>query len=165
MTPEEIVAFLEANPHSTVKQIGTDNATMYALEKSGAVRKDGSAAPSGRGRPATLWIVANGDAAAEVTAPGTKGRGTPEHVAKMQAGRRKAAEKRAKEELKHKKDLLKELRAVLPGYEKKYDATIKKCRKANTEEEITKTFTESDAAQNSVINASRQIRQLEAELA
>src|ERR1044072_7069912 len=57
-SPEEIVEFLKANGRSTVKQIGTDNPTIYALEAKGVVQRDGIIPQGGRGRPPVAWIVA-----------------------------------------------------------------------------------------------------------
>lgn len=161
MTPEEIVAFLEKNPRSTVKDIGTDNATMYALEKKGAVRKDGiiRGEKAGRGRPPTAWVVADGKKAAEVEAPGTKGRGTPEHVAKMHKGKEKKRQEREKAALKEKKDELKALKAEkdqMPEYGKAVKVALDKNTKT--------AWSKAEQLQNAIIGRSHRIRVLESEL-
>ena len=159
MTPEEIVAYLEEHGRSTVKQIGTDNATMYALEKAGAVQKDGSIPGEGRGRPPTAWIVANGEVATEVEAPGTKGRGNPEHIRAMQEGRERKRREREKAELKAKKDELKALKSesdLMPEYEKAVKVALDK----NTK----KHWQKAEQLQNSIIGKNHRIRSLESEL-
>lgn len=161
MTPEEIVAFLEKNGRSTVADIGTDNATMYALEKAGAVQKDGiiRREGAGRGRPPTAWIVANGEVAATVEAPGTKGRGSPEHVKKMHEGRDKARREREKAARKEKEKELKELKKLdlFPAYSEAVDKAVKNDSKA--------AWNKAENLQNQILSSGNRIRNLERELA
>ena len=161
MTPEEIVAYLEKNGRSTVAEIGTDNPTMYALEKAGAVQKDGikRSENAGRGRPPTAWIVANGEVATEVEAPGTKGRGNPEHVKAMQEGRIKARKKREQEDRKAKEKELKELKKLdlFPAYSEAVDKAVKNDTKA--------AWNKAENLQNQILSSGNRIRNLERELA
>lgn len=159
MTPEQIVAYLEEHGRSTVKMIGTDNATMYALEKAGAVQKDGIIRidGAGRGRPPTAWIVANGEVAATVKAPSTKG--SPEHVKAMHKGKEKKRLEREKEDKKAKQTELKELKAqdLWPAYSKALAEALNKNTKS--------TWHKADNLQNQLISQSNRVKHLESELA
>lgn len=162
MTPEEIVAALEKLGRASRVQIGTDQKTMEALEAAGVVAQDGTIDTGKRGRPPIAWILVNGDKATEVTElPGTKGRGNPEHVKAMQEGRRKAREKREKDERKAKQAALKQLEKEVPDLWPKYDKAIEQAVKKNTNT----AWNKANNLQNAIISSSGQIRKLKAELA
>jgi hypothetical protein len=160
MTTEEIIASLEKG-NATVKEIGTDNPTMYKLEKAGVVRKTGEVKKTskGRGRPAVVWALADASKADKVPAPGQK-RDKRDMSAAHAAKRAKKVE-REKAALKEKKQELKRLKVEIPTLEPKYDSALAEAIKKNTKSHWNK----ADQLQNAIIGGNRRIRALEADLA
>lgn len=163
MTPDEIVAALEKLGRASRVQIGTDQKTMEALEAKGVVARNGTIDTGSRGRPPIAWVLIDGDKANDVEiAPVKKGaKGSPEHVAAMQEGRRKAREKREKEQFKARQLELERLEKEVPGLWPQYDKAINEAIKKNTNA----AWNKANNLQNAIISSGSQIRRLKGELA
>lgn len=161
MSADDIVARLEKGD-ATVKEIGTNNPMMYALEKAGVVRKTDKTKKTskGRGRPAVVWTLGDKSKIDDASIPGNRGRGGPEQVKAMHEGKRKAAAKREKDALKKKRADLKQLKIDVPALEPKYDKALKLALKKNTKV----LWSQADSLQNGIISGNRRIRELESEL-
>lgn len=160
MTTEEIIAALEDKGRATVKEIGTDNPTLYKLEKAGVVRKTDEVKKTskGRGRPAVVWELADKSKADQVPAPGQK-RDKRDMSAAHAAKRQKKAE-REKQALKEKKSRIKELKKEIPELFPKYDKALDEALKKNTAGHWNKV----ENLQNAIIGGTATIRRLEAEI-
>lgn len=159
MTTAEIIAKLEKG-NATVKEIGTDNPTMYKLEKAGVVRKTDEVKKTskGRGRPAVVWTLADKSKADSVPEPGEKR--DKRDMSAAHAAKRKKREQREKEERKAKQKELKELKAESPSLIPKYDAALAEAIKKNTKG----AWNKADQLQDAIINCNRRTKVLEAEI-
>lgn len=159
MTTEEIIAALEDKGRATVKEIGTDNPTLYKLEKAGVVRKtDEVRRGEGRGRPAVVWELADKSKADKVPEPGQK-RDKRDMSAAHAAKRKKKAE-REKEALKDKKKRIAELKKEVPALFPKYDAALSEALKKNTKGH----WNTVEQLQNAIIGGNATRKRLEAEI-
>lgn len=161
MTPEEIVEALTKSKRLGTHELGGDKNTLVVMQEAGVVKPDGTIKTGKKGRPPIAWVLADKSKVDKVEVVKPKKKRDASDMSAAHQGRRKAREQREKEDIEAQKVELKELKANLPGYQKKYDSALKDTRKAKAENDIKSTFDAADRWQNAVISTSRRIKQLE----